>query len=467
MITKLEVDGFKSFAGFSVDLRPFTAIVGANASGKSNIFDALTLLSRLVSMPVAQALAGGRGEAAEQFRRHGSRVASRMGFAVELLLDPEVEDTFGTREVLPHTRVRYEITLEVREGEDGISRPWVESESIRPLTASEDPLRRTVSPAFAEAHLKYGASRWTILRTEGTGREKRFVFTPRRAGESRQGHPRVLPAGSATASVLTSVPTADFSPLLYAVRREVERWRVLQLDPAALRQPSPVGQATDRLQRDGANLAWVLETIARASRRGGPGLDALAADLARVIRGFSAVEVAENDARGQWEVVLRSRDEGAISARVASDGTLRLLAVLAALYEPESPGVLCFEEPENGIQPARLGPLVQVLRDLVTDTASDPVLDAGGKPSPLVQLLVSSHSPKLPLTSLVDELVVVDSTARVEADAVSRVTRARRVLEEDEELPEDADAQLVLPFSTRAEQSGLTREEAERVVDPL
>ncbi|WP_337061582.1 AAA family ATPase [Kineococcus sp. G2] len=465
MITKLEVDGFKSFAGFSVDLRPFTAIVGANASGKSNIFDALTLLSRLVSMPVAQALAGGRGEAAEQFRRHGDRTASRMSFAVELLLDPEVVDTFGTREVLPHTRVRYEITLEVREGDDGINRPWVESEFIFPIKASTDPLRKTVSRDFADTYLKYGASQWKILVTEGE-QDKRFTFTGRRVGVNRQGAPRRLPASNATASVLTSVPTADYSPILYAVRREIERWRVLQLDPAVLRQPSPVGQANDRLQRDGSNLAWVLETIARASRRSGPGLDALAADLARVIRGFSAVEVAENNARGQWEVVLRSRDEGTISARVASDGTLRLLAVLAALYEPVSPGVLCFEEPENGIQPARLGPLIEVLRDLVTDTQADVVLDSHGKPPALVQLLVSSHSPKLPLTSLVDELVVVDSTARVEAGAVSRVTRARRVLEEGEALPEDADAQLVLPFDVRAEQSGLTRGEADRVVNP-
>ncbi|WP_288331478.1 AAA family ATPase, partial [uncultured Alistipes sp.] len=47
MITKIEIDGFKSFRKFSMTFSPFTVIAGINASGKSNLFDALELLSRL------------------------------------------------------------------------------------------------------------------------------------------------------------------------------------------------------------------------------------------------------------------------------------------------------------------------------------------------------------------------------------------------------------------------------------
>jgi energy-coupling factor transporter ATP-binding protein EcfA2 len=47
MITKIEIDGFKTFNNFKIELSPFVIIAGANGSGKSNLFDAILLLSRL------------------------------------------------------------------------------------------------------------------------------------------------------------------------------------------------------------------------------------------------------------------------------------------------------------------------------------------------------------------------------------------------------------------------------------
>ena len=47
MITRIELDGFKTFQDFSLDLSPLQVIVGANGVGKSNLFDALQLLGRL------------------------------------------------------------------------------------------------------------------------------------------------------------------------------------------------------------------------------------------------------------------------------------------------------------------------------------------------------------------------------------------------------------------------------------
>ncbi|SDC34112.1 AAA family ATPase [Niabella drilacis] len=47
MITYIKINGFKSFHKFEMEFTPFTIIAGANASGKSNLFDALLLLSRM------------------------------------------------------------------------------------------------------------------------------------------------------------------------------------------------------------------------------------------------------------------------------------------------------------------------------------------------------------------------------------------------------------------------------------
>jgi AAA15 family ATPase/GTPase len=68
MITRLEVDGFKSRRDFAVDLEPFTVFIGPNSAGKSNILDALDLLSRLTSAPIAEAFKGAADGASTRSR---------------------------------------------------------------------------------------------------------------------------------------------------------------------------------------------------------------------------------------------------------------------------------------------------------------------------------------------------------------------------------------------------------------
>ena len=53
MLTRIEIDGFKTFENQAIDLTPFTAIIGNNAAGKSNLFDAIQLLSHLATRDVA------------------------------------------------------------------------------------------------------------------------------------------------------------------------------------------------------------------------------------------------------------------------------------------------------------------------------------------------------------------------------------------------------------------------------
>jgi AAA15 family ATPase/GTPase len=68
MLTRIEIDGFKSFENFSLDLSPFVVILGPNASGKSNLFDAIQFLSNLASKDLREAVSGLRGEVDELFR---------------------------------------------------------------------------------------------------------------------------------------------------------------------------------------------------------------------------------------------------------------------------------------------------------------------------------------------------------------------------------------------------------------
>jgi AAA15 family ATPase/GTPase len=67
MITHIKISGFKSFHSFDMAFTPLTVIAGVNASGKSNLFDALKLLSRLAETDLKTAFSEQRGNADELY----------------------------------------------------------------------------------------------------------------------------------------------------------------------------------------------------------------------------------------------------------------------------------------------------------------------------------------------------------------------------------------------------------------
>lgn len=95
MLTQIEIDGFKTFENFKVELAPFQVIVGPNGSGKSNLFDALQLLSRLAEMDLYSAFQGLRGNANEAFTKYPDGQAERILIAVEMLVDRKMQDDLG------------------------------------------------------------------------------------------------------------------------------------------------------------------------------------------------------------------------------------------------------------------------------------------------------------------------------------------------------------------------------------
>ena len=389
MLTRIELDGFKSFENFGMDVGPLTVILGPNASGKSNLFDAIRLLSRLADTDLRTAVTDLRGEPHELFRRHpDGSLGETMAFAVEVLLAPEVRDQWGATVKLKHTRVRYEVHIERRRDSRGIERLVATWERAAPIFASKDRWRpggKRPSPKFKGAFMRYIRRTPWLSTVESQGSTRFEIHQDSRSGRQR-------PADAAEATVLSSITSAEF-PHLYALREELRSWRFLQLDPAALREPSPA-IGPEELDADGKNLARVLARIeaeTRTERRSSGALADITADLTDLIPGVVGLRVVEDQRSQEYRVDLSMRDRQPFSSRVVSDGTLRVLALLTLMHDPRQRGLVCFEEPENGVHPFRLKSLISRLRDLATDPASADV----DRDDPLAQLLVNSHSPVL------------------------------------------------------------------------
>ena len=75
-------------------------------------------------------------------------------------------------------------------------------------------------------------------------------------------------------------------------------------------------------------------------------------------------------------------------ARSLSDGTLRFLALAVIELDPTMSGLICLEEPENGIHPDRITAILDLLKDIATDP-----FEPAGSDNPLRQVIVNTHSP--------------------------------------------------------------------------
>ncbi|MCL1474798.1 AAA family ATPase [Argonema antarcticum] len=423
MLTRIEINGFKTFDNFTLSLSPFGVILGPNAAGKSNLFDALRFLSQIGGNNLRDAVRNLRGEAVELFRRQadGTR-GTKMSFAVELLLAKEISDPWGDAVEISHSRVRYEVEIELRQDERGLERLIVAKEAALPIQPENDrwrPLGQEPSSQFREAFFKYSRSTPWLTTVEAEGVRRFQILPDNQAGRTHS-------ATNAEATVLSSITSAEF-PHLFAIREEMRAMRFLQLDPRQLRQPSATTAALE-LEPDGANLATVLARIqaqtATLSQPKGVIAD-IAADLASLIPGVVDVIVEEDEKDREYRIEIGYAHQPPFSSRVVSDGTLRVLALLTILHDPEHRGLVCFEEPENGVHPSRLMTLIQRLREGVTAATSLDV-DEG---EPFFQILLNSHSPVVLSCLEEGEAMFADlvSVVNPEVGSVSRKTRIRPV----------------------------------------
>ncbi|HTU55286.1 MAG TPA: AAA family ATPase [Acetobacteraceae bacterium] len=412
MLTRIEIDGFKTFEGFSLDLEPLTAIVGPNASGKSNLFDALRFLSLLAQYDIRTAMQGLRGEPEELFRRTPVRIYDCMSFAVEVFLGRKGSDAFGTSYEIPAQRLRYELKLALTQNSGGVPKGIiVREEHCYPIDRKGERATYLRDPKLK---VNYNARVAPFIRLND-GHDAILI---RQDGRQKHGRPVRLSLKEASRTALSTIATAEF-PHLYALRETLTRIRFLEINPRAARNAND--RFEDRvLKPDASNLAAVLahlkEETADNLRPDGV-LSDIAADLATLIPSVRRLEIRNDSNQRQYSFSLEFSGDLAFSSRVISDGTLRLLALLTVLNDPGRQGTLCFEEPENGVHEGRVPMLVEFLRG-AANVSIDPDV-------PSFQILLNTHSPKV-MAALHDrEIVAADSVIIVDPVNHVRSTKTR------------------------------------------
>jgi len=412
MLTRLKISGFKNLVDVDVRFGPFTCIAGPNGVGKSNLFDAIKFLSALADLPLMEAALTVRGDEngarvsdiRSLFQRHGDEYESEMSFVVDMVVPSEGKDDLGENAEATTTFLRYSLTLAYRKDESLSSLGSLEilKEHLTYLKKGDAPEHLLFDHKLA----------WRNSAIKGRRAGKDYISTEEQYEgliiklhqDGRHGRPLSRLAKNLPRTVLSATNAAE-SPTALLARREMRSWRTLQLEPSALRRPNEFSAPT-KLGSNGSHLAATLYRLAYQNNLDGdnPKVCAMIANrLGELIEDVYKISIDRDEKRELLTLNVTGRDQTSHAARALSDGTLRFLALAVLEQDPEVQGVLCLEEPENGIHPARIPAMIRLLQDIATDV-DEPV----GTDNPLRQVIVNTHSPAVVQQVLDDTLLVAE-----------------------------------------------------------
>ncbi|MSP00004.1 MAG: recombinase RecF [Acetobacteraceae bacterium] len=376
MLTRIRIKGYKSLQDVEVRLPALALLMGPNAAGKSNFLDCLQLLSKLTtSRTLKEAFEPPyRGKPLESF-------------------------TFGpggVRESLSSQTLRFSIEADIQLSQQVIDAVDRQIRDMRRTNPNGPEAGEEVKKAVREKYLRYKIVVEMLPRTgflrvadeylaalskNGEPTKSRVPFLYGEGDRLRmrlegQGHPiyhdRLLDH-----SILSLPHYPPHYPHLVAARQEFASWLFFYFEPRERMRSSNAVKEVRHIGQMGEELASYLNTLKALSPKQ---FENFQRSLRVILPQAEGIGVEVNDL---GEIELTMIENGtAIPARLLSEGTLRILGLLALGGAGEQPSLVGFEEPENGIHPTRIETVAELLRNRAADGDT--------------QYIVTTHSPMLP-----------------------------------------------------------------------
>lgn len=336
-ITQITLKNFRAFRDVEMRNIPrFAVLVGANGTGKSTLFQVFGFLRDAMTTNVSTALSklgGSRG--IDEVRSRDSE----GDIQIELKFRPD-----------PGGRL---VTYTLCIGE----------ENGRPVVSREILKYRRGSRGQPWHYLDFSQGRGFAVTNE--------VDQVDEEGQLNREE-QVLKAPDLLA--IKGLAQFERFPAVVALGNLIERWHISDFHISRARPEQEAGYA-EHLSREGENLSLVIEYL---HNQHGAVYEKIIEKLKSRVPGISKVQSKQTE---EGRILLKFQDgafEDPFLARYVSDGTIKMLAYLSLLYDPEPHPLLCVEEPENQLYPSLLLELAEEFREYSK---------RGG------QVFVSSHSP--------------------------------------------------------------------------
>lgn len=422
MLTRLQVSGFKNLVDVDVRFGPFTCIAGANGTGKSNLFDAIQFLSRLASETFVDAAASVRAEDEKAssvqslFHRIGNEYTNGISFTAEMIIPDRGVDDLGQEAKANFTFLRYSLDLAYRVDER------------LPLPGSFELVKESLEhirlgEAWKHLRFHHSAKSWRNSVVKGR-RAAPFISTVDQEGQrvirlhqdgGSSGRPQSFSASNLPRTLLSTVNATE-SPTALLARREMQSWRLLQLEPSSLRRPDEF-MTPPGMRPDGSHLPATLYALAHSESPDSTDdhdtwvYEQIALRLTDLIDDVYEVSIDRDERRQLLTLQVQDKNGTTYPARSLSDGTLRSLALAVLALDPSVQGVICLEEPENGIHPERIAAMLELLQDIAVD-----VIRSVAQDNPLRQVIVNTHSPAVVHLVPPESLLIAETEQAIRDD---------------------------------------------------
>lgn len=363
MLEKISIKGYRALKDFELDLPAGSPLVliGENATGKSTILDAISMICAIANGRVGRAILDRGGWAAVAWVGTSSDIELTVRFSKE---SPIFQKEGGA--------VEYMVRLgSVR------SIPTVLDEEVRIYKKGFDK-----KPFVA---LKGGAARWVTN------------------AQTRANDPVTLAASDGsivTNSVLAAVSDEARYPTPIHVKEALQAiffypsFALGAAPDGSERMLDPIGarpvEMTRRIKSTGRDLVNALHTLSTEHMTA---WESLLADIRAVFPWCQSLRFPAAAGRGMITLTwLDSRSGATLFLDDMSEGMRVYLALLAALHAPDNPALIAFDEPERSLHPRALRRFVKVMESraekipIIVATHSDRLLDYLEKPADALRI---------------------------------------------------------------------------------
>ncbi len=365
MITLVEALHYRCLRYVRQPIGPFEVLVGPNATGKTTFLDIIAFLSDVVSSGVESAVAA-RTSNPEDL------IWLRRGTTFELAVEVAIPEKLRPKLANPaFDRLRYELAVGMDVEGQGVGLS-VERVLLKKASPANEPVRLffpqliDAPPTILSKKGKRRTEQSIVVSKEKGGNDNYYAETAKGYNPSYRTNPRRSALANLPADEL-SFPVATWFKAFLS-----EGIQQFILNSLLIRKASPPGQIKG-FKPDGSNLPWVVAGLANtAPDRFRDWIEHLKTALPD-IENIRTIERPDDKHR---YLILRFSGGLEVPSWMASDGTLRLLALTLPAYLSDFQGCYVIEEPENGIHPRAVETLLQSLTS---------VYDA--------QVLLATHSP--------------------------------------------------------------------------
>ncbi|MCC6451129.1 MAG: ATP-binding protein [Candidatus Aureabacteria bacterium] len=365
MITLVEALNYRCLKYIRHSLTPFQVLVGPNATGKTTFLDVIAFLGDLVSHGLEAAVSQRVNNPVDLtwWRKEDS-----FELAIEALIPEKI------RKVLENPafdRIRYEVAVGMDVDGQGIG--IMKERVLLKIKGNRIEPQRELFP-----HLQNVPA--SILSRKGLSRKQQSVVVSKEQGgnenfypETPKGYKPSYPSKPRRVAFANLPPDEKEYPVsLWFKDYLASGIQQFILNSLEIRKASPPKQIPG-FKPDGSNIPWVIERLKENDpERFTEWVEHLQTALPDLV-GIRTIERKDDKHR---YMMLQYRGGLEVPSWLASDGTLRLLALTLPAYLREFRGCYIVEEPENGIHPRAVETVVQSLSSVYE-----------------AQVLMATHSP--------------------------------------------------------------------------